>query len=167
MLLEHLTIEPAWLDARLDFPRPHEYAAEGATQLLWIVRRYCAKLLYELEFHAADDVTTMRVALRRAARRRAQGDAERRRTTSPTSTTASTSSQYLRAWAFEAQLRAYLREKFGNDVVHAARRGLAPPRALVGGPEADRGRAPRARSPARRLELEAVAERVRESLAAV
>ncbi len=23
-------------------------------------------------------------------------------------------SQYLRAWAFEAQLRAYLREKFGN-----------------------------------------------------
>ena len=35
MLMEHLTIEPAWLERRLDFPRPHEFAAEGATQLLW------------------------------------------------------------------------------------------------------------------------------------
>ena len=53
MLLEHLTIDPVWLDRRLDFPRPHEFAAEGATQLLWLLRRYCAKLLYEIEFHAA------------------------------------------------------------------------------------------------------------------
>src|SRR6185437_10329676 len=35
MLLEHLTIDPAWLERRLDFPRPLEYAAEGVTQLLW------------------------------------------------------------------------------------------------------------------------------------
>src|SRR5919204_575856 len=53
MLLEHLTIDPAWLTRRLDFPRPAEYAAEGATQLLWLVRRYCAKLIYEIEFHSS------------------------------------------------------------------------------------------------------------------
>ena len=29
-------------------------------QLLFFVRRYCAKLLYELEFHAAPDVTQLR-----------------------------------------------------------------------------------------------------------
>src|SRR5438045_9360363 len=60
MLLEHLTIEPAWLTRRLDFPRPGEFAAEGATQLLWLLRRYCAKLIYEIEFHTAADVTAMR-----------------------------------------------------------------------------------------------------------
>src|SRR5438034_9368649 len=57
MLLQHLTDEPAWLTRRLDFPRPQEYAIEGATGLLYFVRRYAAKLLYELEFHATDDVT--------------------------------------------------------------------------------------------------------------
>ncbi len=60
MLLEHLTIDPVWLTKRLDFPRPLEFAAEGATQLLWLVRRYCAKLLYEIEYHAAPDATVMR-----------------------------------------------------------------------------------------------------------
>src|SRR5581483_11924773 len=33
MLLEHLTIDPVWLARRLDFPRPAEFAAEGALQL--------------------------------------------------------------------------------------------------------------------------------------
>ncbi len=60
MLLQHLTDEPAWLTRRLDFPRPDEFAKEGAVGLLYFVRRYCAKILYELEFHAADDPTTMR-----------------------------------------------------------------------------------------------------------
>src|SRR5213075_1399244 len=60
MLLQHLTDEPAWLTRRLDVGRPHELAREGATGLLYFVRRYCAKLLYELEFHAADDVTALR-----------------------------------------------------------------------------------------------------------
>src|SRR5437762_7451118 len=59
MLLQHLTVDPAWLTRRLDFPRPNEFAAEGATGLLYFVRRYCAKLLYEIEFHGTEDVTTM------------------------------------------------------------------------------------------------------------
>src|SRR5205085_11115439 len=60
MLSEHLTVDPPWLVRRLDFPRPAEFAVEGATQLLWMLRRYCAKLLYEVEFHTVADVTTMR-----------------------------------------------------------------------------------------------------------
>ena len=59
MLLEYLTTDPVWLEQRLDFPRPYEFAAEGAAQLLWIVRRYCAKLLYELEFHSTEDLATL------------------------------------------------------------------------------------------------------------
>src|SRR5207248_8115507 len=60
MLMEHLTIDPVWLTRRLDFPRPAEFAAEGHVQLLWLVRRYCAKLLYEVEFHQSDDIESMR-----------------------------------------------------------------------------------------------------------
>jgi hypothetical protein len=113
MLLEHLTFEPVWLDARLDFPQPHAFAAEGATQLLWFVRRYCAKLLYELEFHASDDVTAMRpryVELLADATKVEPAAADYLGDIDA----GFYASEYLRAWAFEAQLRAYLREKFGN-----------------------------------------------------
>ena len=59
MLLEHLTDNPGWLNRMLDFPRANEYAAEGAAILVFFVRRYCAKLLYEIEFHQADDPTAL------------------------------------------------------------------------------------------------------------
>ena len=113
MLLEHLTIEPAWLTRRLDFPRPREFAAEGATQLLWLLRRYCAKLIYEIEFHAVADVTTMRpryVELLADALKVTPSDTDYLADIDD----GFYASQYLRAWAFEAQLRSYLRETFGN-----------------------------------------------------
>ena len=113
MLLEHLTIEPAWLTRRLDFPRPREFAAEGATQLLWLLRRYSAKLIYEIEFHAAEDVTMMRsryVELLSDALKVTPSDTDYLADIDD----AFYASQYLRAWAFEAQLRSYLRETFGN-----------------------------------------------------
>jgi len=114
MLLQHLTDEPAWLTRRLDFPRPNEFAAEGSTGLLFFVRRYCAKLLYELEFHAADDPTTMRGRYVELL-----GDALKIEP-SPTDYLGDIDagfyvSSYLRSWAFESQLREFLREEFGSD----------------------------------------------------
>src|SRR6185437_14402918 len=105
--------EPAWLERRLDVPRPFEFAAEGATQLLYMLRRYCAKLLYEIEFHAVDDVTTMKerfVELLHDATKVEPADTDYLADLDD----GFYASNYLRAWAFEAQLRAYLREKFGN-----------------------------------------------------
>jgi hypothetical protein len=114
MLMEYLVDDPAWHAQRLNMPRADEFAAEGATILLYIVRRYCAKLLYELELHALEDVA--------AARRRyveLLGDALR---IEPLSANYLAdvdqgfyATCYLRAWAFEAQLRGYLRERFGTD----------------------------------------------------
>ena len=50
-LFEHLTEDAAWLEARLGISDPAEIRAHaGATRLL-MVRRYCAKLGYELELH--------------------------------------------------------------------------------------------------------------------
>src|SRR5205085_9079739 len=53
-LLQHLTEEPGWLNRRLDFPRADQFAAEGAAGMLYMVRRYCAKIIYEIEFPAAE-----------------------------------------------------------------------------------------------------------------
>ena len=39
-LLEHLVSDPVWLNRRLDFGRPDEFASEGAAVTLYFVRRY-------------------------------------------------------------------------------------------------------------------------------
>jgi oligoendopeptidase F len=165
MLMEHLIDDPAWLARRLDFPRPAEFAAEGAAHLLFFVRRYCAKLLYELEFHAADDLTAMRPRYVEIL-----GGALKIEP-SPTDYLGDIDagfyvSSYLRSWAFEAQLRTYLREEFGN-AWFARREAGSLLRELWGEGQ---------RWPAEdflrditgaTLELESVAERVREHLALV
>ncbi len=163
MLLEHLTIDPVWLDRRLDFPRPHVFAAEGATTLLWIVRRYCAKLLYELEFHAADDVTSMRsryVDILADATKVEPAGADYLGDIDA----GFYASEYLRAWAFEAQLRAFLRERFGNAWFSKRDAGALLRELWAEGqkPTADELLAD---VTGERLELAAVADRVREALA--
>jgi hypothetical protein len=164
MLLEHLTFDPVWLAKRLDFAQPHEFAAEGAAQLLWFVRRYCAKLLYELEFHTTADVRAMRPRYVELL-----GDATK---IEPAASdyladmdAGFYASEYLRSWAFEAQLRAYLREKFGNAWFTKRDAG-----ALLRELWAE-GQKPTADELLRdvtgeTLELAAVGDRVREALAA-
>src|SRR5213075_2800083 len=165
MLLEHLTIDPVWLTRRLDFPRPHEFAAEGAVQLLWLVRRYCAKLIYEIEFHAAPDAKDMRPRYQELLSDALKVDY------TDTDYLADMdgsfyASEYLRAWAFEAQLRSYFRETFGNAWFTRREAG-----SLLRELWAE-GQKPTADELLREvtgetLELAAVADRIRESLAAV
>jgi hypothetical protein len=112
-LFEQLTAEPAWTTRRLDFPRPEEYAAEGATVMLWVARRYAAKLLYELEFHAAGDVTELRpryVELLSDALHVTPSDTDYLADIDAGFYVSS----YLRSWAFEAQMREHLRGRFDN-----------------------------------------------------
>ena len=114
MLLEHLRNGPAWLTRRLDFARPDQFATEGATELLCFVRRYCAKLLYELEFHALDDPTPMRsryVELLADALKIEPSDTDYLADIDSSFYVTS----YLRSWAFEAQLRGFLKEEFGTQ----------------------------------------------------
>jgi hypothetical protein len=165
MLMQHLTDDPAWLARRLDFSRPAEFAAEGAAHLLFFVRRYAAKLLYELEFHTTDDLTAMRPRYIELL-----GDALKVEP-SPIDYLSDIDSgfyvsAYLRSWAFEAQLRSHLREEFGN-AWFARREAGSLLRELWGEGQ---------RWPAEdflrditgsTLELESVAERVREHLALV
>ena len=164
MLLEYLTTDPVWLERRLDFPRPYEFAAEGAVQLLWIVRRYAAKLLYELEFHTTEELTALQPRYVEIL-----GGATK---VEPAATDylgdmdeGFYASEYLRAWAFEAQLRAHLRERFGNAWFSRREAGSLL-RELW-----EQGQKPTADELLRdvtgeTLELAAVGDRVREALAA-
>jgi hypothetical protein len=164
MVLEYLTTDPVWLERRLDFPRPFEFAAEGAVQLLWLVRRYSAKLLYELEFHSAEDVTALQpryVELLSGATKVEPAAADYLGDIDD----GFYASEYLRAWAFEAQLRAHLRERFGNAWFTRREAGSLLRELWTEGqkPTADELLAEVA---GEKLELAAVADRVREALAA-
>jgi hypothetical protein len=164
MLLEHLTDDPVWLERRLDFPRPFELAAEGAAQLLWFVRRYCAKLLYEIEFHAAADVTEMRpryVELLSDALKVEPSDTDYLADIDE----GFYASQYLRSWAFEAQLRSYLREKFGNAWFARRDAGSLLRELWAEGQKYNADELLREVT-GETIELEAVADRIREALAA-
>src|SRR5882757_8367426 len=114
MLMQHLVTEPAWLNRRLDVPRVEELAHDGAVSLLYFVRRYAAKLLYEIEFFQAQDITTMRNRYAEIL-----GDSLKL-PVNPESYLDDIDGSfyvtgYLRSWAFEAQLREFLRSELGND----------------------------------------------------
>jgi hypothetical protein len=114
MLMQHLVTEPAWLNRRLDVPRVAKLANEGAASLLYFVRRYSAKLLYEIEFFQAEDPASMRPRYAELLTDALKLPAN------PESYLADIDGSfyvigYLRSWAFEAQLRDFLRSEFGND----------------------------------------------------
>jgi hypothetical protein len=114
MLLELLVNEPRWLERRLDFGRAPDFAAEASTVQLYFVRRYAAKLLYELELHGEGELSSMAARYAEYMREATKIDYW------PGDYLADVdpgfyASGYLRAWAFEAQLRSFLREEFGTD----------------------------------------------------
>jgi hypothetical protein len=165
ILLEHLTIDPVWLERRLDFPRPFEFAAEGAAQLLWIVRRYAAKLLYELELHTSPDARELRPRYVQLL-----GEALG---VEPSETDFLTDvdegfyvSEYLRAWAFEAQLRSYLRQTYGNAWFASREAGSLLRELWEEGQKHSADELLREVT-GETLELAAVTDRIREALAAV
>jgi hypothetical protein len=113
MLFELVVNDPAWLSRRLDFARPEEFAAEATVGLLYFVRRYSAKFLYELELHSGGALEEMRGRYVERMQDALKIDV------SPVDYLADVdagfySSSYLRAWAFEAALRGFLRDEFGR-----------------------------------------------------
>jgi len=164
MLMQHLVTEPAWLNRRLDVPRVQELAHDGAVSLLYFVRRYAAKLLYEIEFFQADAVTSMRPRYAEIL-----SDAMKL-PINPESYLDDIDGSfyvtgYLRSWAFEAQLREFLRGEFGNEWFARRDAGdlLRELWSLGQGPTADELLKDVTGA---RLEMASVTARVREGIAA-
>jgi len=113
-LFDHLVSDPTWLDRRLSFPDPRGFTAESAAQELWFLRRYSAKLLYELELYLADDIESMRsryVEILGGALKVEPSPTDWLFDVDP----GFYCTEYLRSWAFEAQMRFHLCERFGYD----------------------------------------------------
>ena len=112
-LFERLVDDPAWLARRLSFGRADEFVAETAAVRLYMVRRYAAKLLYELELHEGGEPEPLRdryVELLRDATKIELSAVDFLADVDE----GFYSTKYLRSWAFEAQLRDFLREEFGT-----------------------------------------------------
>jgi hypothetical protein len=114
-LMEHLLLEPGWLSRRLDFPKPNDFASEAATGSLYLLRRYCGKLLYELEFHGATELDQEAMSKRYVELLGGALKVE----PSPTDYLGDIDPSfyvtgYLRSWALQSQLREHFRERFGS-----------------------------------------------------
>lgn len=112
---EHLALEPGWLarHTALSESEIARYRYHGFRQLLFMVRRYCAKLLYELELHDSRPLEgkakLYRQHLEAALKYRHFEEYWLFDTDD-----GFYSAQYLRAWILSAQLRAYLRRRHGE-----------------------------------------------------
>ncbi len=113
-LLEHLVTNRAWLRRRLDVGPVDEIARESALVRLFYVRRYCAKLLYELELHGGADLAAC--AERYVEMMRAATAVEYPAVDFLSDVDVGFySSSYLRAWALEAVLSRHLSDEYGSD----------------------------------------------------
>jgi hypothetical protein len=114
-LFEHLTEDPHWLENRLGAGEVAALRTHARAARLVYVRRYAAKLSYELELHGAGDGRPSESL----ARRYAELLGAALQIQWPTQTFLADvdpgfyCTAYLRAWALEAKLRAYLTERFG------------------------------------------------------
>ena len=112
-LLEHLTEQGDWLRRRLGLEDPGPAVAHARAVKLVFIRRYAAKLAYELELHGDS------AALSTMPGRYAQLLTEATRVHWPRATWLADvdggfyAACYLRAWALETHWRAALEERFG------------------------------------------------------
>jgi hypothetical protein len=113
-LMQHLVSDPAWLGALLDVPDPEPVVRFARAERLVYLRRYCAKLGYELDLHR-DGRPPAEHSADYAAR---LGSALRvdwpRETWLADVDPFFYAARYLRAWAFEEHLRRSMRERFGE-----------------------------------------------------
>jgi hypothetical protein len=113
-LFQHLTANPAWLRARLDLADPGLVEGQARSVKLVFLRRYAAKLAYELELHSSppsldplEDVYARRLGDALHVEWQSSGwlsDVD------PFFYAAN----YIRAWALETHVRRLLVERFGE-----------------------------------------------------
>ncbi len=112
-LFEHLLHDPHWLRAHLGAEQP-EYTAFSALYKLFLVRRYAAKLAYEIELHSGAPLDGLPARYTELLSR-AAGVPYPATDYLVDVDEGFYCTCYLRAWALEAQLRDHLRRRFGGE----------------------------------------------------
>lgn len=111
--LEHLVYNPAWLERRLGIADPSCYLELARFHKLYMLRRYAAKLLYEMDLHGGEnprakskryaDLLTATLGVRHSAEDYLFDVDD-----------GFYCARYLRAWILEAQVRGRLEREFGE-----------------------------------------------------
>ncbi len=114
-LLEHLTEDPAWLAATLGVTDSAEYVGYTRASKLVFLRRYAAKLTYELQLHGGERPLAEMPDTYAGLLGGALAVAWPARTWLSDVDPGFYAANYLRAWAFETRLRNLLRERFGPE----------------------------------------------------
>jgi hypothetical protein len=111
-LFQHLVSSPEWLEATLDVHEPRELIRHAHATRLLMLRRYCGKLMYELELHSGE---LNGAAPARYSERLSGAVGVDWPATSWLSDVDAFfyAARYLRAWAFETHLRRVLSDRFG------------------------------------------------------
>lgn len=111
-LLQYLLTDPGWLREYVAVADPEAFLSFVWLQKVYFLRRYAAKLLYEMELHT-QGVEGMAMVYR-VILERALGFRHPESHYLMDLDDGFYSSQYLRAWIFEAQLRTLLKEEFSE-----------------------------------------------------
>lgn len=112
-LLQHLSEAPAWLERRLGVAEPERIVAQARASKLVFLRRYCAKLEYELELHDGSPPEDPAAVYARRLSDAVHVDWPRATWLSDVDPFFYVAA-YLRAWALETHLRRELNERFGE-----------------------------------------------------
>lgn len=122
-LCEHLIWSERWLGDLVGIVDAREFLGFQALQRAHLIRRYCGKLSYEIEFHSNGRVARPE-ELYAATLRRATGVDHGEESYLEDMDDGFYGADYLRAWIFEAQLRDYLRTQFGNSWFASRKAGM-------------------------------------------
>lgn len=123
-LMQHLVENPEWLARHLNIDDSSALAAHARAYRLVYLRRYTAKIAYELELHGTDSGGWDALADRYAELLgEALGIEWPRENFVADVDPGFYSACYLRAWALETHLRSYLRDRFGPSWFDSAQAG--------------------------------------------
>jgi hypothetical protein len=114
-LFEHLVEDPTWLETMLGIRDAGSYLEYSRASKLVFLRRYAAKLDYELELHSGRRPLDEMAGLYARLLSDAVGVEWPAVSFMSDVDEGYYCANYLRAWAFETQLRGHLRERFGAE----------------------------------------------------
>jgi hypothetical protein len=112
-LFQHLTEDPVWLERRLGIADPGPVVEQARASKLVFLRRYCAKIAYELDLQGEGDVDGLDELYARRLSEAVHVDWPKASWLSDVDPFFYVAA-YLRAWALETHLRRELRERFGE-----------------------------------------------------
>ncbi len=113
-LLEYLLTDENWLNQNLPMKDVDEYLDFLSLSKLFFLRRYGAKLSYELKLHTADTLEGMDEVYKKTLEETLKYKHPKNRFLTDWDD-GFYCTQYLRAWIFEEQMRATLKERFGEE----------------------------------------------------